>query len=65
MADSTIDEQAAPDPCTACRGSGSVVSNIGGTAHTVTCPWCDGGGLYLRGHDAQSRWREADDSKPA
>ena len=47
-----------PAPCTACRGSGSVISNLGGSPQPVGCPWCDGGGVYLANHDAQERWRE-------
>jgi DnaJ-class molecular chaperone len=40
--------------CRACRGTGRVISALGGTAHAVTCPWCDGGGRWLPGHDAQA-----------
>jgi hypothetical protein len=43
-----------------CRGSGKLISNLGGTPSTVTCPWCDGGGVRLAGIDAQARWREDD-----
>lgn len=45
-----------PSPCRACRGTGTVVSNLGGTANTVPCPWCDGTTMYLPGHDAQAHW---------
>jgi DnaJ-class molecular chaperone len=62
MDESPTDEQAPPEPCIACHGTGRVLSNIGGTAHQVSCPWCDGGGIYLRGHDAQALWREGDSS---
>jgi hypothetical protein len=44
--------------CDACRGTGVVISNLGGEPHEVQCPWCDGDGVRLRGHDAQARWRE-------
>jgi hypothetical protein len=44
--------------CAACRGTGVVISNLGGEAHEVECPWCEGDGVRLRGHDAQARWRE-------
>jgi DnaJ-class molecular chaperone len=45
-------------PCGACRGSGVVISNLGGEQHELPCPWCDGGGVTLRDHDAQARWRD-------
>jgi len=40
-------------PCAPCRGTGTVISNLGGTAQPVTCPWCEGGGVQLPGNDAQ------------
>jgi hypothetical protein len=40
----------------ACRGSGRVISNLGGSASSVTCPWCDGSGHRVPGIDAQARW---------
>jgi hypothetical protein len=40
----------------ACRGTGRVISNLGGTPSSVTCPWCEGGGVRVRGIDAQARW---------
>ena len=46
-------------PCPPCRGTGTVVSNLGGTAHDVTCPWCEGTGFLIPGHDAQVARREA------
>jgi hypothetical protein len=42
--------------CMACRGSGSVVSNLGGTPKTVTCPWCRGSGTRMPDVDAQAGW---------
>ena len=39
-----------------CRGTGRVISNLGGTPSSVTCPWCEGGGLRLADIDAQARW---------
>jgi DnaJ-class molecular chaperone len=42
-----------PLPCAPCRGTGQVISNLGGTPQTVTCPWCEGGGVQLPDHDAQ------------
>lgn len=47
----------APTPCSACRGTGRVISNLGGTPHDVTCPWCEGSGDRLPGHDAQAARR--------
>jgi hypothetical protein len=38
-----------------------VVSNLGGTAHDVTCPWCEGAGFLIPGHDAQAARRAAAD----
>jgi DnaJ-class molecular chaperone len=52
------DEPAAPVPCSACRGTGQVVSNLGGHPSIVECPWCDGGGVRIADHDAQARRRE-------
>ena len=39
--------------CTPCRGTGKLVSNLGGTAHVIVCPWCDGTGAFQPGRDAQ------------
>jgi hypothetical protein len=44
----------------ACRGSGQVISNLGGTPSNLTCPWCGGGGVRVPGIDAQARWRAQD-----
>jgi DnaJ-class molecular chaperone len=43
--------------CSPCRGSGQVISNLGGTPSTVACPWCEGSGQFLAGHDAQTAQR--------
>ena len=43
-----------PVPCSACRGTGEVSSNLGGTPTSVPCPWCEGGGMRLSDHDAQA-----------
>ncbi|MGH2851734.1 MAG: hypothetical protein ACRDLP_14095 [Solirubrobacteraceae bacterium] len=56
----SADEPAEPEKCSACRGTGTVISNLGGTAHEQPCPWCDGGGIRLPEHDAQARWRRDD-----
>ena len=39
--------------CTPCRGTGRLVSNLGGEQHEVPCPWCGGSGRFERGRDAQ------------
>lgn len=54
-------EAAADDPtsCRACRGTGQVISGLGGTPHPVECPWCDGTGRFEPGHDAQAAKRAA------
>ena len=57
---SSDDATAAPQPCAPCRGTGRLVSGLGGEPHTVTCPWCDGTGVYRPGHDAQAARREAE-----
>ena len=54
-------QPAEPQPCAPCRGTGSVISNLGGTARQVTCPWCEGGGVQRPEHDAQAA-RSAQDT---
>jgi DnaJ-class molecular chaperone len=47
---------AAPEerPCAPCRGTGTVISNLGGERSEVRCPWCEGSGIQPpRDHDAQ------------
>jgi len=46
------------DDCLACRGTGQVISSLGGEPKPVACPWCEGSGVRLTGHDAQAAWRE-------
>jgi DnaJ-class molecular chaperone len=48
-----------PQICTPCRGTGTVISGLGGTPTPVTCPWCDGSGQFQRDHDAQAAKRES------
>jgi DnaJ-class molecular chaperone len=50
-------ESAEPLPCSPCRGTGRVISNLGGTPNEVTCPWCEGTGTFVPGHDAQAARR--------
>ena len=45
-----------PRECMPCRGTGSVISNLGGTPSTVSCPWCGGTGVRAAGTDAQAKW---------
>lgn len=44
--------------CTPCRGTGKLSSNKGGAAHEVPCPWCEGSGQFVSGHDAQAHTAE-------
>jgi DnaJ-class molecular chaperone len=48
-----------PDACPPCRGTGRVVSNLGGERSEVSCPWCEGSGRFQREHDAQAARRDA------
>ncbi len=58
MADDTQPtDPAAPAPCSPCRGTGQVISNLGGTPSTITCPWCEGTGVVIPDHDAQAARR--------
>jgi DnaJ-class molecular chaperone len=53
--DQTQQDQTPEDlPCPACRGTGRVISSLGGEPHELPCPWCDGTGRFLPGHDAQA-----------
>jgi DnaJ-class molecular chaperone len=61
MADEADDDEVAagahgPRECMPCRGTGKVISALGGEQKTVTCPWCDGSGKRQMGVDAQARW---------
>lgn len=40
--------------CLACRGTGTLISGLGGTPHQVRCPWCEGTGRRIPGIDAQA-----------
>jgi DnaJ-class molecular chaperone len=50
-------ERTAPISCAPCRGTGRVVSNLGGEPSTVSCPWCEGTGTFIAEHDAQAARR--------
>lgn len=41
--------------CSPCRGTGKVISNLGGEQREVRCPWCEGTGEFKREHDAQEQ----------
>ncbi len=60
----TVDDQGPaatrePVPCAPCRETGQVISNLGGEQINVPCPWCEGGGVQIPGHDAQAARRAA------
>lgn len=46
-----------PVRCAPCRGTRQVISNLGGEQTRVTCPWCEGSGVQIPGHDAQAARR--------
>jgi len=41
-----------------CRGTGQVISSLGGAPKPQDCPWCEGTGTRIVGIDAQARWAE-------
>jgi hypothetical protein len=51
-----------PRECMPCRGSGQVISNLGGAPSKIDCPWCGGGRIRVPGSDAQARWPVEDAS---
>jgi DnaJ-class molecular chaperone len=55
-------ESGEPRECMACRGGGEVISHLGGTAKTVTCPWCEGTGVRGATSDAQAKWKGPDEA---
>ncbi len=46
--------------CRPCRGSGRVLSMLGGHEHKVTCPWCVGSSEFIVGRNAQESPRGPD-----
>jgi hypothetical protein len=54
--DDRAEESQGTRECMPCRGTGQVISNLGGTPNAVTCPWCGGDGVRLPGVDAQAKW---------
>lgn len=55
--DADADSAPADQPCPPCRGSGTVISHLGGERSEVPCPWCEGSGVWQREHDAQAARR--------
>jgi DnaJ-class molecular chaperone len=45
--------------CSPCRGTGRVLSNLGGEQQEITCPWCEGSGEFKPEHDAQEQAPES------
>jgi len=39
--------------CRPCRGTGTVISGLGGEPSEVRCPWCGGSGVRDPARDAQ------------
>ena len=50
------DDEFEMESCRACRGTGKVISNLGGSPSEVDCPWCEGTGTFIPEHDAQAHW---------
>jgi DnaJ-class molecular chaperone len=59
------EESHEPRECMPCRGTGRVITNLGGTSEDVACPWCEGGGTRLAAVDAQAHWPDGAGEKPA
>ncbi len=45
-----------------CRGTGQVVSTLGGETRKLPCPWCQGTGVRTSGIEAQAAWLEGEGS---
>ena len=54
MAAADESDAATPAPCPPCRGTGQVLSLLGGVSTHAPCPWCEGTGMQIPGHDAQA-----------
>ncbi|CAN5465523.1 hypothetical protein BH20ACT17_BH20ACT17_05290 [soil metagenome] len=52
-------EPTEPLACAPCRGTGRVISKLGGEQASVHCPWCEGTGVQIPDHDAQAARRAA------
>lgn len=54
------EETSPPAECLACRGTGTLISSLGGEPHQVRCPWCEGTGKRIPGVDAQAHPAEGE-----
>ncbi|MBA3746473.1 MAG: hypothetical protein H0W96_03155 [Solirubrobacterales bacterium] len=54
MAENDDNAPREPPACAPCRGTGVLISNLGGEPSQVTCPWCEGASRQIPGHDAQA-----------
>jgi DnaJ-class molecular chaperone len=52
-----------PRECMPCRGTGRVISNLGGTQSMIECPWCEGKGMRVPGIDTQAAKRGGGDGR--
>jgi DnaJ-class molecular chaperone len=53
MTDDVKARDAGRSECSPCKGTGRLISNLGGEPHEVVCPWCGGSGKFVPGRDAQ------------
>jgi hypothetical protein len=61
----SADDASSSVPCSACRGTGKVISRLGGEPSELVCPWCEGGGRRLGPeHDAQKVHHGGGDDEP-
>jgi hypothetical protein len=56
-----IGEREAARECMPCRGTGSVVSQLGGARSELPCPWCRGTGVREADINAQAKWLQGED----
>lgn len=47
------DDELPDNACRPCRGTGRLISGLGGDPHEVTCPWCGGSGVFQPDRNAQ------------
>lgn len=59
------EDPAARAVCPPCRGTGTVVSNLGGAPSEEPCPWCGGTGHWEPGVDAQARFKDGQTTEDA